>query len=345
MSTGTFRTGASESQPPIFVFGSGGDDLTRARSSSTHSFTFVPGNHESDTRSRSVSSAGLPEISDLSIGENHRSRAPYDVSTETEPDATFFNPEFQDYLRQGLEIAGEAAISLNRCIHAEAHQPDLNRLLEDADEIKSFNCSKTRTIAILGDSGEGKSSLVNSLLHYPGIAKASDAGAACTSVVTEFHQKRKDHTAPITIEVEYLSDSDIGEYVEELIWSYRQFFMKEWSENDKDFNKQEAESEVAWSTLNAAFGDRGKLKTLFGDDSHAGLQVIKDKLLEWCKDLAWPEGGNSGLWISTAETADECCDKTAVFMNDRLWPFTKVIRIYLDAPVLQAGVVLADLPG
>ena len=33
------------------------------------------------------------------------------------------------------------------------------------------------------------------------------------------------------------------------------------------------------------------------------------------------------------------------FMTDRLWPFTKVMRIFLDAKVLSTGVVLADLPG
>ncbi|EOO01166.1 hypothetical protein UCRPA7_3322 [Phaeoacremonium minimum UCRPA7] len=32
-------------------------------------------------------------------------------------------------------------------------------------------------------------------------------------------------------------------------------------------------------------------------------------------------------------------------MADRYWPFTKIIRIYLNAQVLKTGVVLADLPG
>ena len=191
-------------------------------------------------------------------------------------------------------------------------------LLGEANKIRSFRSSRTRTVAILGDSGEGKSSLVNSLLHFPGIAKASDAGMACTSVVTEYYQKQQHHTAKITIEVEYLSDSDMEEFIEELVWSYRQLFLKEWTEGDKDFIKQEAESDTAWSALNAAFGHRGNLKSLFGDDSSEGLKTIKDRLLEWCSDLAWPEASNSGSWSSTAEPADECWDKTAVFMSDRL---------------------------
>ena len=245
----------------------------------------------------------------------------------------------------GREVARNAETSLRKCQQTEAQQLDLDRLLGEANKIGPFRSSKTRTIAILGDSGEGKSSLVNSLLHYPGIAKASDAGMACTSVVTEYHQKKQHHTARITIEVEYLSDADLDEFIEELVWSYRQFFLKEWTENDKDFNKQQAESETALSALKAAFGHHENLESLFGDDSSEGLKAIKDRLLGWCSDLAWPEASNSGLWSSTAETAGECCDKTAIFMSDRFWPFTKVIRIYLDAQVLQAGIVLADLPG
>ena len=343
LSIGDFRNGATGSGSSISELESVGP--VKPRSSSTHSHTFDRGFHELNTRSRSVSSSRFPRISDLSISDNRTTRSPYNVLEELEPDATFFSRDFQDHLKHGLEIAGKAATSLDKCQRGEVHQPDLKRLLEDANKIKSFRTSKTRTIAILGDSGEGKSSLVNSLLHCPDIAKASDAGMACTSVVTEYHQKKQYHTAPITIEAHYLSDTDIGEFVEELLWSYRQFFMKEWKEGDKDYNKQEAESEIAWSALNAAFGDRGNLKSLFGDDSKEGLQTIKDKLLDWCDGLAWPEGSNGGLWTSTAETAEECCDKTALFMNDRLWPFTKVIRIYLDAQILQSGIVLADLPG
>ena len=284
-------------------------------------------------------------MSDLSINESRRTRAHYDIVHEAVPDATFFKHGFQTLADLGREIACEATTCLDQYQQRQAPQPEFDRLFRDAKKTNSFKGSGTRTIAVLGDSGEGKSSLVNSLLHFPSIAKASDAGMACTSVVTEYHQKQQHHTAKITIEVEYLSDSDMEEFIEELVWSYRQFFLKTWAEGDKDFNKSEAESETAWSALDAAFGHHGNLKSLFGDDSDEGLKAIQDKLLEWCSDLAWPEASIGGSWSSTAETADECCDKTAIFMSERLWPFTKVIRIYLDAQILQAGIVLADLPG
>ena len=58
-----------------------------------------------------------------------------------------------------------------------------------------------------------------------------------------------------------------------------------------------------------------------------------------------PLGGSVGLWEATARTAEECCEKTAELMKDKIWTFIKTIRVYLDAQVLRSGVVLADLPG
>jgi len=60
--------------------------------------------------------------------------------------------------------------------------------------------------------------------------------------------------------------------------------------------------------------------------AEGGLAEATDKLIQWAHELEWPDGGNSGTWKATADTADECCEKTSIFMQDRFWPFTKIIR-------------------
>ena len=117
--------------------------------------------------------------------------------------------------------------------------------------------------------------------------------------------------------------------MKELIWSYRQLYLPnvEQDASSEEYKRYQAESERAWSALEAAFGHRQEFKKEFlRDQSVEAPDKILTRLLEWTKDLDWPEGGTDGVWKSTAQTAEECCDKTAIFMRDRVWPFTKIIR-------------------
>jgi hypothetical protein len=157
-----------------------------------------------------------------------------------------------------------------------------------------------------------------------------DIGAACTSVVTEYRQKTREHTSPITIEVEYLSQSEIEDLIKELLWNYRQIFLPEIEEDKvdpKDYARYQRESEQAWSALEAGFRhQRGFNKQLVSDMAEGGLVKATDQLVQWAHALEWPDGGNFGFWKATADTAEECCEMTSIFMQDRFWPFTKIIR-------------------
>lgn len=99
-------------------------------------------------------------VSDLSVLSVDDSQAePYDVRDEITPPAPFLSPGFQDTLKKGVEIAKAAATAI------EAVQGFLEpgrhgeRLFADARRLSNFRCSNTRTIAFLGDSGEGKGRL------------------------------------------------------------------------------------------------------------------------------------------------------------------------------------------
>ncbi|KFY49525.1 hypothetical protein V496_09946 [Pseudogymnoascus sp. VKM F-4515 (FW-2607)] len=295
-------------------------------------------------RSVSVTSS----ISDISYFSDPIS--PYDVGSEEPPLEPFFASSFQTQLQRGLDIAKDAADAMETARQSLEEKADLQRLINDAKELSTFKGSETRTIAVLGDSGEGKSSLINSLLHFPDIAKTGDIGAACTSVVTEYRQKTTDHLAPITIEVEYLSIGEIEDLIKELVWNYRQMYLPHTegdSISENEYATMQRESEQAWSSLEAGFSHQPSFNKamLINDLSEAGLSIANSQLVQWAYELDWPDSGEIGKWTSTADTADECCEKTSVFMEDRFWPFTKIIRVYLQADVLKTGIILADLPG
>jgi hypothetical protein len=114
------------------------------------------------------------------------------------------------------------------------------------------------------------------------------------------------------------------------VWNYRQLFLPNIESDEvdaKDYQRYQRESEQAWSALEAAFKHQKLFKKEFLSDMAEGaLEKVTDQLIQWTKDLDWPNGENTGMWKSTASTAEECCEKTSIFLQDRFWPFTKIIR-------------------
>lgn len=97
--------------------------------------------------------------------------------------------------------------------------------------------------------------------------------------------------------------------------------------DNKEYMRIQRESEQAWSALEAAFKHQRQFKKeLLSDMSEEGLQKATDRLLQWAHEINWPKGGKPGMWTSSANTAEECCEKTSIFMQDRYWPFMKIIR-------------------
>ncbi|OBT72960.1 hypothetical protein VF21_08477 [Pseudogymnoascus sp. 05NY08] len=276
--------------------------------------------------------------------------AGYDITSEEIPHEQFYDSVYQSELEKARGIARSATSALERAGLPTVHGDYLQRLIRDGKKMGEFKVSNTRTIAILGASGEGKSSLINSLLHFPDIAKSGDIGAACTSVVTEFRPKTTKHEAPITMEVEYVSTSEREELVKELLWSFRRFYLSDAEDDDvsgSEYARMQRESGEAWSSLEAAFSHQSAFSKdlLMKDMSENGLAVATAQLVQWSHEIDWPAGADSGKWTSTADTTEECYEKTSVFMQDQFWPFTKIIRVYIEAQILKAGIILADLPG
>ncbi|KFH46600.1 hypothetical protein ACRE_024930 [Hapsidospora chrysogenum ATCC 11550] len=233
------------------------------------------------------------QMSSLSLTTDPTEAAPkpYDIQDEPGPARVFFTSKFQSDLQSGLGIAREVVAAVEDLGDLNDLDPTGQKLLTEARGMTTFHGSDTRTIAVLGDSGE----------------------------------------APITIEAEYLSGAEIKDMIRELLWSYRQLFLPGVEANEtsaQDYARYQRESECAWYALHAAFHNKaGFSEEFLRDMSDGASERIAEQLILWAEEIEWPDSARPGVWESTAVTADECCEKTKIFMQDRLWPFTKVIRV------------------
>ncbi|KAL2430402.1 hypothetical protein ABEF95_006730 [Exophiala dermatitidis] len=274
------------------------------------------------------------------------------------PNASIFTIDIQTASQIGRQIASETA-SVLELVRPGCKRSGLDMLLAEAKRLRKDQAAPSlKTIAVVGGSGEGKSSVVNSLLDFPELAKTGDVGEVCTTVITEYRQKTEDQHGPITIEVEYLSKEAVKHHIEELLWSYRnQHYLDKADEkgslrdakgqsrlSNRDHEYIELEAERAWSALKAAFGHHsGFGREMLASQTRKTSSIVA-QLVQWSQELQWPKGIMNGKWQTTANDADGCCEKVSTFMRDKFWPFTKIIRIFIDAPVLRSGVIIADLP-
>ncbi|KAJ0135579.1 hypothetical protein HZ326_21403 [Fusarium oxysporum f. sp. albedinis] len=141
----------------------------------SHGLTSAIGNIRlSDTNGRATLS---PEPRRSRNGTPRRRRSStgaveqHDVADEELPDDAFHSPEFQGAFRDAKQLMSNIQSVLGSSNIHEAHESTMGKLHEDAGRLAAFEYPATRTVGFVGDSGVGKSSLLNSLLDTKGLAR------------------------------------------------------------------------------------------------------------------------------------------------------------------------------
>ncbi|KAK1850355.1 Nuclear GTPase SLIP-GC 3 [Colletotrichum chrysophilum] len=269
-------------------------------------------------------------------------QAPHDVKDEELPHDRFHHPDVQSAFLEAKTLMSRLARVLGSSpLHVD---PDsaIKRLHKRAKDLSRFQCPPTRTVGFVGDSGVGKSSLLNSLLHQEGLARTSNSGAACTCVVTEYHYDMRDD---FQVDVELFTQDDLMEQVTHLLQSYRRFHLHAEEMTVADGLEEAKEhAGVARDTFRALF--RGRL------GNEAFLTTEPEGFVLWTF-RRWLEDGVPELGGIHNRSSKESCSDFLIQLTSEapgsqgpaIWPFVRKIKVFLDAHILSKGLVLVDLPG
>ncbi|PSN71098.1 hypothetical protein BS50DRAFT_631118 [Corynespora cassiicola Philippines] len=280
----------------------------------------------------------------------------YDIATEERPEERFFDQEFQDSLKTTKKEIKNISLAIWGCSASHQQGSDLYALKEWARELSEFEPSMRKTLGIVGASKTGKSSVINSLLDQPHLTFATSAQHHSSSVITEYRYRPAHYNEPFAIEVDYLAAEEIRELLGELLKTFRACYVPTFHRDVEDIEERRqirSRSERAWHTLQSickeqSFFTKELLVNFTGSEVH-----LVDTLLQWANEtlVQRPGGPESQTWSTTAFTVEECADKLDVFIGKStfhdlpvLWPFIRIVRVYLRAAILQSGVVLADCP-
>ncbi|MCJ1237257.1 hypothetical protein MMC14_005242 [Varicellaria rhodocarpa] len=122
----------------------------------------------------------------------------YDSAAKENPRCSAYAPAFAKVEQTYRDLIGEA---VNLFETSEWKDSETKRLVNKLLTLKEPKYAPAKRIVLVGDSGTGKSSFINSLLDEQQLASKGASGSACTSIPIEYQQdwpwQRKDFAAEI----------------------------------------------------------------------------------------------------------------------------------------------------
>ncbi|KAE8370056.1 hypothetical protein BDV27DRAFT_140731 [Aspergillus caelatus] len=261
----------------------------------------------------------------------------YNVRCEHLPRAPIYNAGLQEILRDIKTQLSVLQNDMDLCPLSRDHDSDLFQLREKVRMLNKLDCPETRTVGFIGNSGVGKSRLINSLLDQEGLARSSGDGAACTSVVTEFRHTDARHPDRYSIDVDYMNEEEVKELLEELVQSFRMYYTELYREvtSIEEQERIRDRSTRAWSTLNSLFRDRpGLTHEFLSDQTDGALSRILEQLKDWAAQSCTRRPGGAALQHTIIPgSVQECRSHLDMLTMDprgesevAIWPFIKLIR-------------------
>ena len=219
--------------------------------------------------------------------------------------------------------------------------------LQSIDNVQK-QAVRTRTvIGVVGNTGAGKSSVINALLDEERLLP-TNCMRACTAVITEISYNY-DSTA-YSAEIEFISDRDWRLELETLFKD-----LLDGSGNvSRDCTNEDNEAGIAYAKIKAVYP-----KLTRDDISKSSVEDLiqhgnVSRLLGSSRSI---KDTDPMMFYKKLQSFVDSKEKTTKSEKDKsdkekkkpremeFWPLIKVVRLYIRAPALSTGAVIVDLPG
>jgi hypothetical protein len=249
-------------------------------------------------------------------------------------------------LERRVQLSLSTLSKLRKPLNDAKDNMDAARLLKSIDTLKGQTRLAHTLIGVVGNTGSGKSSVINALLDEEMLVP-TNCMRACTAVITELSYNSSDNPSELyRAEIEFISSED---WIIDLSAIYDDLVDSK-GEVSKDCSNTETDAGVGWAKFKAVYPQYTK-EMLLNTNAHAlanipevctilgttkkisesSCEVFYEKLQKYI-DSQEKNTGDEGQKKKKRE-------KKAI----ELWPLVKVVRIYTKADALSTGAIIVDL--
>lgn len=229
-----------------------------------------------------------------------------------------------------------------------AYSPDANLWSESIDRMKEQSKRSRTVVGVVGNTGAGKSSVINALLDEERLVP-TNCMRACTAVVTEISWNMDDDpNHKYRAEIEFISradwENDLSTLMEE--------FLTESGTVTREAADPNSDAGIAWAKFHAVYPRIHKdqlesctVEKLMAEDAVLNVLGTTKRF-----HRARPEPFYAELqkFVDSKEKITDKKDKDKQKQPKtqmEFWPLIKVVRLYTKSEALSTGAVVVDLPG
>ncbi|KAK9416147.1 putative Dynamin N-terminal domain-containing protein [Seiridium unicorne] len=248
--------------------------------------------------------------------------------------------KLEEYVKVATSIIGKLRGPLNDA----KDDSNASRFLKVTGDLKSRIKTAPTLIGVVGNTGSGKSSVINAILDEEMLVP-TNCMRACTAVITEMSYNHSDNPAALyRAEVEFISTDD---WKKELMQLYDDLVDSN-GEVTRDSSNSETEAGVAWAKIKAVY-PQGTKETLTKTNPAALVNAPDVRRVLGSTQII-TEATSEAFYVKMqkfidSQEKDRRQKKKGEKKPMEFWPLIKVVRVFTKADALSTGAVIVDLPG
>ncbi|KAK6001507.1 hypothetical protein QM012_002838 [Aureobasidium pullulans] len=296
---------------------------------------------------------GIEEIDD----EPAQDTILWSEDQEEYPSCAVYHEDVKPYQNRITDLAVNVTEQLSEIC---CRGGDMAKFHAEAITIQRFPELKKIVIALMGEAGSGKSSLINSILDTPHIAKEGNYGSACTCAITEFMDDFPEQTKKFAAKITFLDATQRRKLLQDHLRGYAYFYFEkdnDWTPDEKmEYHAQAQTAEGTFLDLfrgKPSFKNRKELKAYIRSayDNDAGAVVVA-QMETWAEELITAHASSSQLRVIQSDRAFRLRRLLSPFLSSsnsarrqpRLWPLVSKVSIGIKGCRVLANLIIADMP-